>query len=287
MKSLSILVLVGTLTALVLGGLFAVSAVSAENSTSQTPASDQSATVAEPVAPLTGNVVEAELALASGVAEAPAAEFASADPGLALSNAFTLNLSKDTASAQAVQEAEAAAAESIASLDSFVASVSQGSANQVTGIYVDGVLAYAVSQQPKGNASYVTTTKDEVTQFGLAADYGSLGFLGHNYLSGASFSSLTVGQVITLVYGNGSTAEFQIVSLDRFQALSPDSTQSKFVNLDSGKQIDASTLFRQEYQNGTVVLQTCIANEGISTWGRLFVVAIPIAEMQTAAVTVQ
>lgn len=276
MKSLSILVLTGTLIAIIVGAIFAVTPVFA-NSSSQ-PAEAQAA---EPVAPLTGSIAEpaaAELA----VVEAEAAPVVAEDPGAALAGTFTIALEKERNTAATAEDAAAPpaaemAAEDQATLAAFIASVSHGKANQVAGIYVDGVLAYSVSGQ-NGDASYVTTDPEKVTQFGLAAQYGSQAFLAHNYLAGASFSQLSVGQIVTLVYGDGSTANFAIDAIRHFQALSPDSTQSSFVDLNSGEELSASNLFHQMYNSDhSVVLQTCIANDGVSTWGRLFVIAVPLS----------
>lgn len=269
MKSLSILVLTGTLAALIIGGIFAVSPVFA------TPNQPVEAQVADPVAPLTGTIAE-QVAAEPVVAEADTAT-AAEDPGAALASTFTINLEKDRSSAEEALESAAPAAEEQSSLNAFVASVSTGNADRVSGIYVDGVLAYAVSGQ-NGDAAYVTSNPDEVTQFGLAAQYGSTAFLAHNYLAGASFSQLSEGQIVTLVYGDGSTANFAIATIRQFQALSPDSTQSRFVDLNSGEELSASNLFHQMYNSDhSVVLQTCIANDGVSTWGRLFVIAVPLS----------
>lgn len=281
MKSLSILVLLGTLSAIVLGAIFAVTPVLAQNTAAQN-SSPETNLVNQPVAPVTGETV----ASVAVEAAAPVAETnASADPGAVLASTFTVNFEKDTASAQAVQEAEAAAqveaqeaAQSMASFDSFVASVSNGKASQVTGIYVEDVMAYSVVRQPSGNSAFVSANAGEVTQFGLAAQYGSQAFLAHNYLAGASFTSLSQGQIITVVYGDGSSQQFRIESIKRYQALSPDSTQSSFVDLESGKQLSASNLFHTVYNSdNSVVLQTCISQDGVSTWGRLFITAVPLS----------
>lgn len=282
MKSLSILVLLGTLSAIVLGAIFAVTPVLAQNTAAQN-SSPETNLVSEPVAPITGEPAVVSVAVE---AAAPVAESnPSADPGAVLANTFTVTFEKDTASAQAVQEAEAAAqveaqeaAQSMASFETFAASVSNGKANQVTGIYVEDVLAYSVVRQPGGNAAFVSENAGEVTQFGLAAQYGSQAFLAHNYLAGASFSALSQGQIITVVYGDGSSQQFRIENIKRYQALSPDSTQSSFVDLESGKQLSASNLFHTVYNSdNSVVLQTCISQDGITTWGRLFITAVPLS----------
>lgn len=263
MKSLSILILLGTLIALLVGGIFAVRPVFAEKPDAQ-PAEP---IVSEPLAPTTGKAAANE-AFATGL---KAEVEIKVEPAASLAATFTLDIEKDTAGALAAQEDEAR-------FDRFVASVSNGKSSQVTGIYVEDVLAFPVIRQPNSNSAYVSENPSVVTQFSLAAEYGSTAFLAHNYLAGATFFNLSEGQVITLVYGDGSSAEFQIQSIRRFQALSPDSTQSSFIDLDSNEQLSASNLFYRMYNSdNSVVLQTCIVGEGISTWGRLFVIAVPLS----------
>lgn len=276
MKSLSILILLGTLTAIVVGAFFAVSPVLAENKTQIEPETPIN-TAVKPLAPVTGSPsVEAPVVELSSVAE-----LNSAEAGTVLASTFTVTVDKNWAALEAQQQAAsaevAAVAEAATNLENFVATVSNGKANQVTGLYVDGVLAFSVRRQPAGNPSFVSETADEVTLFGLAGQYGTQAFLAHNYLAGETFFELTSGQIITLVYGDGSTASFRIEGIRRFQALSPDSTQSSFVDLETGDTLSTSTLFHTIYNNdNAVVLQTCINRDGISTWGRLFITAVPV-----------
>ncbi len=251
MKSLSILVISSILAALILSGIFAVGS-SAAAGFAKVASHQVSSSKVKPVAPVTGEAV-------SSVSETTVTDATTA-------MTFSFNIEKDIEGAQ-----------SVASFENFVTSVSNGKASQVTGIYVEDVLAYSVVRQPNGNAAYVSGNPGEVTQFGMAADYGSMALLAHNYLAGATFFQLTEGQIVTLVYGDGNTADFQIQSIRRFQALSPNSTQSRFVDLDNNEQLSASNLFYSMYNGDNLVLQTCIANEGISTWGRLFVIAVPLS----------
>jgi hypothetical protein len=282
MKSLSILILFGTVTALIIGGIFGVTPVFAESQPKGQPQELNNNSTRAVVAPVTGNPMVSDPIV---VASPPDLE----DPGTLLESALSIGVTKDWAAQEALQAAEAgqgsAVAEAMqawepqaaAGLDSFISSVSNGKASQVTGLYAEDILAYSVRRQPDGNMGYVSDATDEVTQFGLAAQYGTQAFLAHNYLAGASFSELTVGQYITLVYGDGSTADFRVDAIRRYQALSPDSTQSRFVDLKSGEELSASDLFYAIYNSeSAVVLQTCIASEGISTWGRLFVQASPV-----------
>lgn len=273
MKSLSLTIFLGTLLALTIGGVFFVSPAAAETTEMPFISADPQAILRDPVTPLTGDAPMAAAAPADLNADLAAA---------ALAGSFTMELSK-AAPAAPSQELAASRpnsdvqAPAALSLEHFAASLSAGNANQVTGLFVKDVLAFPVGSQPAGNAAYVTSKPNEVTKFGMAASYGSQAFLAHNYLAGAAFFELSVGQTITLVQGDGSTREYRVESIRRFQALSPDSTQSRFVDLDNGKELSAANLFAQIYNsNNPVVLQTCIENNGISTWGRMFIIAVPV-----------
>ena len=180
-----------------------------------------------------------------------------------------------TGDALAVQ-APAAASPKISSLNDFVASVKNGKSSQVVGLYSDGVFALKVVQQPSGNSGYVSTaSSDVVTQFGLASSYGSIGMLAHNYLAGKYFTSLSGGSKIVVVYGDGKTVTYKVSTVRKYQALTPNSTKSNFIDLSKpDKTLTATDVFKQTYGNkGALVLQTCISKDGNSSWGRLFIIA--------------
>ncbi len=158
----------------------------------------------------------------------------------------------------------------------FVASVEDGEANVLRGVYVQNVLALPVVQQPSNQPYYVSTREGEATQFSMVSQYGNIGLLAHNTLSGRSFSQLATGQEVRLVYGAGRIEYFAIAQVLRFQALQPDSVTSTFRNLDKDEVISAGDLFNRAYAGQRhLVFQTCINAYGNASWGRLFVVAVP------------
>jgi hypothetical protein len=161
-------------------------------------------------------------------------------------------------------------------LQAFAAQVQNGSATQITGLYVEGVFALPVVAQPSGQAGYVSTAPNTVTYFSAAAGFGSYGFLAHNYLAGANFFNVRAGQIVAVVYGDGHYQTFRVNAIRRFQATNPTSPYSSFIDLAQGSTLTYTDLFYQTYGvNGQLVLQTCIAAEGNDSWGRLFVLATP------------
>jgi len=150
-------------------------------------------------------------------------------------------------------------------LTDFIDSVKNGEATIVRGIYADNLFALPVIQQPSSNAGFVSTQDNTLTQFGLAAQFGTLGFLAHNNLSGKYYSRLAPGQQIVLVYGDGHLKYFKVETTRRYQALTPSSPYSDFKDLDTQKTLTP----------GEIVFQTCIESNGNSSWGRLFVIAQP------------
>jgi len=174
----------------------------------------------------------------------------------------------------------APAAIAVQSFDEFVAAVQNGQTGVVRGVYVPGVLALPVIQQPGNNAAFVSRAQSAVTQFRMAAQYGTIGLLAHNYLSGASFGNLAAGHEVRIVYGDSSVRYFMVTKVLRYVALNPTSPKSDFKDLDSGVTLTAAKLFVQAYQGNHVTFQTCIAKDKNLSWGRLFVIAVPVADTQ-------
>jgi len=159
----------------------------------------------------------------------------------------------------------------------FVNSVINGEVNDIRGIYSENEFAFPVVKQPAGNAGYVSTIEDVVTEFSMAKKYGVTGIVAHNYLAGGDFFSLEVGEIIEVVYGDGEILRYEITSIQSFQALSPNSPTSQFVDLSTSEKISASQLFKRVYMgNQHLTLQTCIQQGIEDSWGRLFVIAEPI-----------
>jgi len=162
----------------------------------------------------------------------------------------------------------------------FSRSVQNGDAKVLRGVYVANVLALPIVQQPVGNAGYISSTDGIITQFNMAAQYGNVGLLAHNHLSGRLFSQLAAGQEVRLVYGDGKTEVFVISEIQRYQALQPTSPYSSFRNLDRDETLTAEKMFKRVYFGDRhVTFQTCINSDGNASWGRLFIIATPKPEV--------
>jgi len=158
----------------------------------------------------------------------------------------------------------------------FYNPIQSGEADVLRGVYVPNVLALPIVQQPADDPYYVSNHDGEVTQFATVSQYGNIGLLAHNNLSGQAFSKLSVGQEVELVYGDGRIEKFVITQVLRFQALQPQSQQSSFLNLDNSETLSANQMFDRVYTGGHhLTFQTCIKAKGNMSWGRLFVVATP------------
>jgi hypothetical protein len=158
----------------------------------------------------------------------------------------------------------------------FARSVQNNQADVLRGVYVPSVLAFPIVQQPASNPGYVSLTDGEITQFGLPSQFGNVGLLAHNNLSGRYFSQLTLGQEVRLVYGDGKVEYFVITKLFQFQALQPTSQYSSFRDLSNNKTLTTEQMFNKAYRGDRhVTFQTCIEANGEPSWGRLFVIATP------------
>ena len=148
----------------------------------------------------------------------------------------------------------------------------------LSGLHIDGLKTLQVMQQPVGNNNFVTPQLDVVTEYQTALNYGTIGLLAHNYLAGQYFFQISPGQNIELIYNDKTTVRFVVTQIQQYRALSQNSSASDFIDLDSGKFLTASQLFRKIYKNqtGHLVLQTCIYADQNPTWGRLFIIAEPV-----------
>jgi hypothetical protein len=147
----------------------------------------------------------------------------------------------------------------------------------VQSVYVEGTLDLPVVQQPEENTNYVSPNKGELTQFAAVSQYGNIGLLAHNYLSGKAFSHLVIGQHVRIQYSSGETESFVITEILSYQALDPKSPYSSFKSLKNETEIlSVGQMFDRVYRGERhLTFQTCIANGGMASWGRLFVVAEP------------
>jgi hypothetical protein len=160
----------------------------------------------------------------------------------------------------------------------FSKAVQNNEANVLRGVYVPEVMALPVVQQPTEKAAYVSPVDGNLTQFSLASQFGNIGLLAHNNLSGRFFSQLAIGQEVRLVYGNGKVEYFVITQVLQYQALQPTSPYSTFRDLSNNENLTAEQVFKRVYTGDHhVTFQTCIAAPGSSSWGRLFVIAVPQA----------
>jgi hypothetical protein len=159
---------------------------------------------------------------------------------------------------------------------SFIETVQNGEKGVLRGVYVPGVFALPIVQQPAGHPGYVSLNNNEITQFRMASEVGNIGLLAHNYLSGTLFVNLKPGDEVRLVYGDGAVEYFVVEEILQYQALQPFSPTSDFRDLATETTISVEELFRRVYRGERhVTFQTCIEAYGNSSWGRLFIVAKP------------
>ena len=163
-------------------------------------------------------------------------------------------------------------------LNEFVSSVADGQSEVIRGLFVDEKTAFQVIQQPAGQTAFVSSVDDVITEFAMARSRGVVGMLAHNYLAGKYFSEIQMDEIIQVVYGDGQVKMYQVVDIQRYQALQPNSPHSEFLDLDTSQRLTATQLFNKVYTGDHhVTLQTCIQVGEVDTWGRLFIIAEPIS----------
>lgn len=162
-------------------------------------------------------------------------------------------------------------------LQDFADAVKDGHADKIKGLYAADVFSLRVIQQPSGKPGYVSPIEGVATQFGMASSNNVTGLLAHNFASGRLFFDLSAGNTIDVVYGDGSVKEYKVSAVKRFQALSPKSASSDFVDLDTNEKLSATGLFSKMYTGKHhLTLQTCIQEGDEDSWGRLFIIAEPV-----------
>ena len=163
-------------------------------------------------------------------------------------------------------------------LQALVNRVQDGEVETARGVFVEGVLAVPVRQQPTDDPAFVSTENDTVTQFKSAAVNGVTGLLAHNFLTGIQFYKMEIGQEVDVVYGDGHIARYQIDGIFQFQKLDPDNLRSDLINLKTGKRETTNQVFSRFYAGEDhVTFQTCLERDGLSSWGLTFVVADPLS----------
>jgi hypothetical protein len=116
------------------------------------------------------------------------------------------------------QSVSAVGAGTLPEFSVFVASVTNGQAKIVRGVYAPGTLALPVMQQLSDDPESVLRIGGVATQFGLAARNHVIGLLAHDDLAGAFFASLKMGQEVRIVYGDVRVDYYKINRLARFKA---------------------------------------------------------------------
>jgi hypothetical protein len=164
-----------------------------------------------------------------------------------------------------------------AEFDQFVDSVANGAAGVVRGVYVPGVLANRVIQQPANDWAFVSDEADLLTEFQSARSNGVTGLLAHNYLLGEQFYNLVAGDYAAVVYGDGTYKIYLVAEIDQYQKLTTSSLTSDMVDLETGERLTSSQVFNR-YYNGSekLTFQTCLERDGKSNWGLTFTVALPV-----------
>ncbi len=168
------------------------------------------------------------------------------------------------------------------SFSRFVKSItSQSNNNQLVGLISPKLFTLPIIQQPAGQAGFVSNEAEKITEFSMTKQFGTTGLLAHNHLAGVYFSSLKENDLLVLVTAQKEYKFFRIEKVRSYQALSPNSPYSDFVDLSNPSRVlNATELFYEVYTTeGSLVLQTCIAQGSELSWGRLFIQAVPVEDV--------
>jgi hypothetical protein len=152
----------------------------------------------------------------------------------------------------------------------------------ISGLYLGEDRYLKIVSQPSNRPEYVSSISRTATDFQLAARYGNIGLVAHNYLGGRYFLSLKIGDCIFVTGSKRSKWEYEIKQILQYQALDPRSPRSRFIDLQNNQMLTATDVFKKVYTGKhRLVLQTCIERGEIREWGRHFIIARPVNQFLT------
>jgi hypothetical protein len=156
-----------------------------------------------------------------------------------------------------------------------------GQETALVGVYAPGAFVLPVVPQPPGDNLFVSNKPEVVTQFHLPARTETTGLLAHNFLAGAYFYRLQVGDPVYLVFGDGGSAAYQVSEIADYRRL----TAYQYRDLETGFSDSDVTLYKKIYLAGgdRLVLQTCIERDGNRSWGLRFFIATRIVKSQPSS----
>jgi hypothetical protein len=157
----------------------------------------------------------------------------------------------------------------------FINYIINGDSDHIAGIWLPGLVGLTTVYQPTNQPGFVSEKAGSVTVFQLTEDFGSIGLLAHANKAGAFFHGLTINQIITLIYGDGSLVKYIVTDDHEYQAVDPKNALTDFISTDSPELLlSQEDLFREIYAPpGRLVLQTCIIMDNENYWGRKFIIA--------------
>jgi hypothetical protein len=185
---------------------------------------------------------------------------------------------ENTSQATSAQDpAAATGVDNLPTREAFIHQVWDGQAGSLRGLYVPGLLALRVVQQPDGLIDFISYDEGSATEYQSPRLFGVIGLLAHNFLSGRFFLQILPGQNATLIYGDGQTAEYQVTEIRDYERLTEQDMHSDFRDLETGQIISADQVFRTHYKGaGRLTLQTCLENDGNWNWGIRMITALPV-----------
>lgn len=167
--------------------------------------------------------------------------------------------------------------EDLPSLPEFIATIRNGEATVIRGVYAPGLFALPVVQQPESDFGFVSSQPEALTTFQLAEENHVIGLLAHNYLSGRYFFDLSKGHIVIIIKGDGSQRTYRVSERYHFKRLDPEIATSRYLDLTTRKRFTTRQVFNRFYRGEHhVTFQTCLEREGDPYWGLLFIVALPL-----------
>lgn len=164
----------------------------------------------------------------------------------------------------------------LSALQALLARMSTEPGAYAGGLYVPDEFAFPIVAQPEDQDLYVSTKRNLLTLFRAAQQNGVTGLLAHNFLAGALFYDLEIGQEVWVVESEQKQRAYKITRIEQFQKITG-AQDEVFIDLRTNDAMSTSEVFDRFYTGEPhLTLQTCLEGEGDPSWGLTFIVAVPL-----------
>lgn len=145
---------------------------------------------------------------------------------------------------------------------------------EITGFYANGSLNFKVILDLSAEG-VVTSVSGLVSEVTSDETFDSIAIEAHSPAGeGKRFVEFVMGQEIVLVKGDGSYERFQINKIDAYQVMDLKNLAGDYRHVETNETLSGREVFSKMFRQNpshTLIMQTCLQQDDIAGWGRLFI----------------